>query len=315
MNQMIEKQYVGIDVCKAKLDVSSPALPGHQVFHNTSAGRRDLFKALAVLDSPHLVVEPTGGYEKRLLEEASARGVDVSRVNAQRVRSFALASGKLAKTDKVDAGTLCEFGRVFTPVPAIAASEKQRKLSAVARRRDQLSGSLTREKNALEKAADPFVIKDIRASIAFLQRHIASCERELDRIIGADGAMSAKRQRLEAVKGIGPTTSRLLIAELPELGTATDAGICALIGVAPMNNDSGPRRGKRTICGGRSRVRRALYMPMMSAIRYNPILKDFYDGLIARSKPHHVALIAAMRKLVRLLNRMMRDPDFQPASS
>lgn len=316
MNQRTGKHYVGIDVCKAKLDVSCPAFAGtgHKVFANTTAGLRALFEKLATLDAPaHLVVEPTGGYERLLLEAAFARQTAVSRVDAFRVRKFAQARGSLAKTDKVDAEVLSAFGSAFTPVEALALSDQQKALAAVARRRERLVATQTREKNALEKASDPFVIKDIRASLAFLDRHITSCEKQLDTIIRADETMRWKRKRMESVKGVGPATSALLIAALPELGEATDTAICALVGVAPFNNDSGPKRGKRSIHGGRSHIRRGLYMPVMSAVRFNPILKEFYERLIARNKPHHVALIAAMRKLVRLLNRMLGDPDFQPA--
>lgn len=317
MNQRTEKHYVGIDVCKAKLDVSCPAFAGngHKVFANTTAGLRALFEKLAALDAPaHLVVEPTGGYERLLLETAFARQTAVSRVDSLRVRRFAHARGSLAKTDKVDAEVLSAFGRAFTPVEAVRLSDQQQSLAAVARRRERLVAALTREKNALEKSSDPFVTKDIRASIAFLNRHIASCEKQIDTIIRADAEMSWKRRRMESVKGIGQVTSALLIASLPELGAATDNGICALIGVAPLNNDSGPKRGKRSIHGGRAHVRRGLYMPVMSAVRSNPILREFYERLIGRNKPHHVALVAAMRKMIRLLNRMLADPDFQPST-
>ena len=317
MNQRTEKHYVGIDVCKTKLDVSCPAFPGngHEVFANTTAGMRALFEKLATLDAPaHLIVEPTGGYERLLLETAFARQTALSRVDALRVRRFAQARGSLAKTDKVDAEVLSAFGLAFSPVEALALSDEQKALAAVARRRERLVAARTREKNALEKASDPFVIKDIRASLAFLERHIASCEKQLDTIIRADQVMTSKRRRLESVKGVGPATSALLIASLPELGVATDTGICALIGVAPLNNDSGPKRGNRSIHGGRAHVRRGLYMPVMSAVRFNPILNEFYERLIAKNKPHHVALVAAMRKLIRLLNRMLADPEFQPAA-
>lgn len=315
MNQSETHHYIGVDVCKSKLDVSSPAFSAHQVFSNTPAGVRELFKATDALGDPaHFLVEPTGGYETLLLDAAFERGTHISRVNALRVRDFARASGKLAKTDKVDAGVLAEFGRVFKPPPAPAPDENRKELSAVSRRREQIVGQITREKNALEKARDKFVIKDITASIAFHQRHLAACEKRMELIIAANAAMTTLRDRIEAVKGVGRTTSTLLIAELPELGIATDSGICALVGVAPMNNDSGPRRGRRMIRGGRARVRRGLYMPVMSAVRFNPVLKKFYDRLIEANKPHHVALVAAMRKLVRLLNRLARDPDFQPSS-
>jgi len=285
------------------------------VFANTPAGLRALFKATKALDSPvHFLVEPTGGYEIDLLDAAFERDVRVSRVNALRVRDFARASGKLAKTDKVDASVLAEYGRVFNPPPAPAPEASRRELSAVSRRREQLVGQITREKNTLEKARDKFVIRDIKTSIRFLEKHVAACAKRMESIITSDEAMMKTRTRIESVKGIGRITSTVLIAELPELGIATDSGICGLVGVAPMNNDSGPRRGRRSICGGRARIRRALYMPMMSAVRHNTVLKAIYDRLIEANKPHHVALIAAMRKMVRRLNRMIREPEFQPST-
>jgi transposase len=313
MNQSTGKHYVGVDVCKAKLDVSCPAIPGHHTFDNTPAGIRSLFAKLRSLDLPaHLVVEPTGGYEGLLMEAAFASRIAVSRVDALRVRNFAMARGSLAKTDKVDAEVLAAFGQAFHPVPAMAPSPAQKALAAATRRRDVLVRNLAREKNALEKVSDPFVRKDIKAAMAFLERRIEASDKQIDGIIRADKELSWKRERMEKVKGVGPVTSALLVAGLPELGKTSDNGICALVGVAPLNNDSGPRRGKRSIRGGRAHVRRGLYMPMMSAVRFNPILKEFYQRLIGKNKPHHVAMVAVMRKLIRLLNRMLADPDFQP---
>jgi transposase len=314
MNQSTEKHYVGIDVCKTKLDVSCPAIPGHHTFPNTPAGIRSLFAKLRTLDLPaHLVVEPTGGYERLLMDAAFVARIDVSRVDALRARNFAMACGSLAKTDKVDAEMLSAFGRAFRLVPAIAPTRAQQTLAAATRRRDVLVRNLAGEKNALEKASDPFVRKDIKAVIAFLKRRIAASDKQIDAIIDADEELRWKRARMEEIKGVGPVTSALLVAGLPELGKASDNGICALVGVAPFNNDSGPRRGRRSIRGGRAHVRRGLYMPMMTAVRHNPVLKEFYERLTGKNKPHHVAMVAVMRKLIRLLNRMLGDPNFQPS--
>ena len=158
--------------------------------------------------------------------------------------------------------------------------------------------------------------KELRSSLNYLQRHLAKCDAELERLISSDPELSRKRQRLEQPKGIGRTTSALLLAELPELGELSNAQISALVGLAPMNNDSGPRRGRRTILAGRARVRRALFMPTLCAVRSNAILREFYQRLRARNKPAHVALTAAMRKLLCVLNRLLSDPSFdlQPDS-
>lgn len=304
--------HLGVDICKAKLDVFSPHWNQTRVYPNTAAGFRRLWKELESHPAPvHLICEPTGGYERNLMSAASAHGIRISAINALRIRSFALAKGHLAKTDRIDAEVLSAFGVAFAPPAVTAATPLQQQLSATLRRRDSLMGQLVREKNALEKSADAFVKADLRASIAFLERHIANCDKRLRDLVDGDAAMRAKRLRVEQVKGVGSGTACLLLAELPELGSLNDNQISALVGVAPLNNDSGPRRGRRSVRGGRAIVRRGLYMPAMCAVRFNPILKDFYRRLIARNKPHHVAITAVMRKLIRLLNRMIAQPEFQ----
>ena len=312
MKQETKPQYLGVDVCKAKLDVFSPHWNQTRVYPNTAAGLRRLGQDLR--DHPgrvHLVCEPTGGYERPLLAMAFANGIDISAINALRVRSFAHAKGLLAKTDEIDAEVLSAFGAVFAPSPAPVPCALQQALSSTLRRRESLMRQLVREKNALEKATDSFVKADVRATIGFLERHIAKCDQRMLELIGADQALSAKRQRLEQVRGVGSVTACMLLAELPELGRLTDNQISTLVGVAPLNNDSGPRRGRRSVKGGRAMVRRGLYMPALAAVRFNPILRAFYRRLIERGKPHHVAITAVIRKLIRLLNRMLARPDFQ----
>ncbi len=305
-------QHVGIDVCKAKLDVFTPAWKKPKVFPNTAKGLDELFGELKeVDDSCHLVCEPTGGYEHALLHRAFGLGLPVSCVNALRIRRFAQAQGKLAKTDSIDAIVIADFGRLLTPEPMVAPTAQQEKLCAISRRQESLTRQLVAEKNALEKCRETFVSKDLKASIRFLENHIASCVKAIDEIIAADPEAAGKKRRIESVIGIGPASSRLLIAQLPELGKMNDDRITALVGLAPLNNDSGPRRGTRTIHAGRSRVRRGLFMPAMSASRFNPVLKKFYQRLIASGKAHRVALVGVMRKLIRLLNRLLRDPEFQ----
>lgn len=312
MKHSEQKHYIGVDICKAKLDLASPGHGLVKSLKNTPKGIGELFKLLEPLSGTvHLVCEPTGGYEKLLLAAAFERGVAISMVNALRVRSFAVAQGRLAKTDEIDAGVIAEFGRIFQPHPAKRPCKRRLALSAVVRHREGLVRQLAREKTILQKTTESFVKQELRASMGFLTRHIAKCEGRLDSLIRADDKLQAKRERIEQVKGVGSTTSTLMIAELPELGTLTNAQIASLVGVAPMNNDSGSRRGQRTIRAGRARVRRGLFMPALCAIRHNPILREFYQGLIARHKPAHVALTAVMRKLVCLLNRLLADPEFK----
>jgi transposase len=242
---------------------------------------------------------------------AQAAGIKLSVINALRVRSFAQAKGLLAKTDKIDARVLREFGELFCPSATPVASALQQRLSSTVRRRASLVRHLVREKTALEKASEPFVCNGLRAAITFLKGQIAKCERHMLELINGDEVLRAKRQRLEQVQGIGTLTACVLLAELPELGQLSGNQISALTGVAPLNHDSGPRRGQRCIRGGRAQLRHALYMPALCAARCNPVLSQFYNALIARHKPHRVAIVAVMRKLIRLLNHMLAQPNFQ----
>lgn len=314
MNLTTETHYFGVDICKAKLDVHSPLWAEIRQFPNNPVGLRALLRELrSHPGKPHLVCEPTGGYEKGLLAMAFKHSIRISAINALRVRSFALASGRLAKTDKIDAEVLSDFGSSFKPGPLPPPCPIQQEISAVLRRRERLMSQIVREKNALEKASSGLVRRDIRASIAFLGRHLKNADREIERLIRSNETLRARRKRLTQIKGLGPQSAALLVAELPELGQLNDQQISNLVGVAPLNNDSGPRRGKRSIRGGRALVRRGLYMPAMCAVRFNPILREFYQRLIARNKPHHVAITAVIRKIIRLANRIIADPDFQPS--
>lgn len=314
MKPSTHKYYLGVDVCKAKLDGYDPRTGQFHCFPNTPKGVRALFEELAGGEGIlQLVCEPTGGYEKALIAEAHRRGIPVSAVNPRQVRDFARAKGQLAKTDAIDARILSEYGSALEPAPQQPPSAVQEKLSAVVRRKDTLVRQLAREKNALEKVTDAFVKADLKVCIAHLERRIARCEAQLSELIEADAELRAKRDKLTQVKGIGVAAATVLIAEVPELGTISDKQASSLIGVAPLNRDSGKWRGQRTIHGGRSLVRRSLYMPALCAAHHNPILREFYQGLIARNKPHHVALTAVIRKIICLTNRILADPDFQPS--
>lgn len=314
MKTTTDIHYLGVDICKAKLDVFSPHWNQTRVYANTKVGLRRLRAALR--DHPgavHLVCEPTGGYEKALLAMAFANQLPISRVNALRVRAFAIANGHLAKTDQIDARVLAALGKALTPAATEEPLPIQQEISTILRHRENLMRHFVRERNALEKATDSFVKADLRASIAFLKRHLAKCDKRVASLIDNDPSMRARRDRLTLVKGIGRSTACLLLGELPELGRLADNQISALVGVAPLNNDSGPRRGRRSVRGGRAMVRRGLYMPAMCGARFNPILRDFYQRLISRGKPHHVAITAVMRKLIRLLNRLIAQPTFVPS--
>ncbi len=306
--------YLGVDICKAKLDVFSRHWKQSRCFPNTPKGLRALWAAIRSIPGPvHIVCEPTGGYEKALLAEAFHRETPISAVNPRQVRDFARAKGQLAKTDVIDAGIITEYGEVFAPRALLVPSALQEKLSAAFRRRDSLKGALVREKNALEKVTDTFVKADLKVTINHLDRRILRCDKHIAELIVTDPSLTEKKRKMEQITGVGPGASMAILAEVPELGTITDKQASCLVGVAPLNRDSGKWRGQRSIHGGRALVRRSLYMPALCAANHNPILRDFYRGLIARNKPHHVALIAVMRKMICLLNRVLADPDFKPS--
>lgn len=306
--------YIGIDVSKDKLDAHCSGWSRSKTFANNPAGLRKLAAAVDTAENIHLVCEATGGYEQKLIDYAHDHNLVISRVNARQVRDFARAKGRLAKTDQLDASVIREYAQTFTPAPTAPASPVQKHLCALSRRRENLVRRRAQEKVALEKSTDSFVRKDIRAAINFLTRRIVRMDAEMKELIASDEQMSQKQQRMEQVRGVGFGASSLILAEVPELGTISDNQAAALIGLAPMNRDSGKWRGTRTIQGGRAQVRRGLYMPALSATTHNPILKEFYQRLRERGKPHHVALTAVMRKLIALLNRILANPDFQPQS-
>ena len=309
-----QRYYLGVDVSKCKLDVYDPLAGQFQTFPNTEKGVKALFAGiLGDHGEAHVICEPTGGYERKLVAEAHRKGVALSAINPRQVRDFARAKGQLAKTDAIDAKVLSDYGRAFDPPGQQAPRACQERLSAIVRRKDRLVGQMASEKNALEKATDRFVKADIKAGITYLKRRVARCDQEIAKLIESDAELAAKRDKLIQVKGVGPGVAAVLLAEVPELGEISAKQASSLVGVAPLNRDSGKWRGKRSIHGGRFLVRRSLYMPALSACSHNPILRDFYRSLVDRNKPHHVAIVAVMRKMICLMNRILADPDFQPA--
>lgn len=305
--------HVGIDVSKARLDVHCPAWDHPAAsFANTPAGLGKLMDALPA-GRVHLLCEATGGYEKALLAAAWKRGIDITSLNPARVRDYARATGIQAKTDGLDASVIARFGEATDPAPMRPPSATQEALTATVRRRDTLAGERARHKNALEKETDAYLLRDIRTTVTFLARRIAQLDARISKLIASDPDLAGKRERMERVKGIGPVASAVVLAEGRELGSLSDKEAASLAGLAPFNRDSGQKRGVRSIRGGRSRLRRGLYMPALSASRHNPILKALYERLTTKGKAHHVAIAAVMRKLVCLLNRILADPCFEPA--
>ena len=304
-----DKIYAGVDVSKAKLDVSRRGWKKARCFANNAAGIAELFAALD--GDEHIVCEATGGYEKQLMKAAWAAGRQISRVDPGRVRSFAHAAGQLAKTDPIDAALIRSFAEAFGPSALPEPAADHDKLVAASRRRESLARRLAKARTALGRETDPYARNDINVEVNFLRGRLGMLEAHIDKLIAADAELTAKRRRAMQVKGVGPVCSQAVLAEIPELGSLTDKQASALAGLAPFNRDSGKTTGRRSVRGGRGRLRRALYMPAMSAARHNAVLKEFYERLLAKGKPHHVAIVAVMRKLICLLNRMIGDPGFE----
>lgn len=234
------------------------------------------------------------------------RGLTVSVINPRQGRDFAKATGRLAKTDAIDAQMLAHFGEALKPGATAFASQTEQELQALISRRRQLVEMLSAEKNRVS-IAKRRVLPDVEAHIDWLQDRIKQLDREIQTLSQSDVQWRSRLALLQSVPGIGPVISTTLLAALPELGTVSDKRISALVGVAPLNRDSGNARGKRWIWGGRASVRAVLYMGALVAVRHNPILKAFYDRLLAQGKAKKVALTACMHKLLRILNAIVRD--------
>lgn len=298
--------YVGIDVSKDRLDV---AVLGQKVITeaaNTKRGINTLVKRMHELKPKLLVVEATGGYEEILVLELFEAGLPVALVSPQRVRQYARARGLLAKTDKLDAQNLAEYGKNIQPRLFVAKSEEGRRLSAMMGRRRQLGDMLKAEKNRL-RTAYLEMKSSIQTVIDCLEAEVKRLDEEIREFMSEHADFREQEKLLRSAKSIGPVTAATLLADLPELGKLDRKQIAALVGVAPMNQDSGKKRGYRKTKGGRPEVRSVLYMAALSGIRYNPVIKAQYEQLVKRGKEKKVAITACMRKTLTILNAMMRD--------
>jgi transposase len=303
------KRVAGIDVSKERLDAAfgdSDSGFESMSFANDAAGIELLVGHLTAGEATLVVLEATGGYEAAVAAELSTAGLAVAVVNPRQVRQFAQATGQLAKTDRIDARVIALFGERVRPEVRPLSSEAEEELQALVSRRRQLVEMLTAEQNRLARARRA-VRKDLEAHVRFLRARIKDVERDLREAVEESPLWRANDALLRTVPGIGPTLSALLLAELPELGRLSPKQICALVGVAPFCRDSGTLRGKRSIWGGRASVRAALYMGALVAARCNPLIRSFYQRLLSRGKPKKVALTACMRKLLVMLNAMIRD--------
>lgn len=298
--------YVGIDVAKEHLDLAFGATATPEQIAYTTAALTPLVTRLQALPAVQVIVEATGGLEVPLLTALWAAGLAVARVNPQRVREFAKASGRLAKTDRLDAQLLAQFGAALQPAATALPSAASQTLAALVERRRQVVAMRTMESNR-RLSASPTVQAHLDQHLAWLDAEIAALEQEINDFIQQTPAWAEKDGILQSVPGVGQVTARTLLAALPELGAIDRKKIAALVGVAPFNHDSGRLRGKRFIQGGRYEVRSVLYMATLSATRYNPIIHTFYEHLLAAGKAKKLAIVACMRKLLTILNAMLRD--------
>ena len=304
--ETIPQVYVGIDISKDHLDVC--VLPGNQnlTFSNDANGLCQLTERLIKEPSPLIVMEATGGYEALIASTLLTQGLPAAIVNPRRVRDFARAMGRLAKTDSIDAYVLAHFAQKMQPEIRSLPREKERFIKELVSRRLQLIDVRTAEKNRLYKAVSPQVKKSIQLIIETVNEQIREIEKQLNDEIKGNPALHEKDHLIQSVPGVGPQTSRMLLAALPELGELSGKQIASLVGVAPFNRDSGKMRGRRMVAGGRTSVRNLLYMAALVASRHNKIIKEFYSRLRNSGKKPKVAIVACIRKLVVILNAMLK---------
>jgi transposase len=304
------RPYAGLDVAKRHLDLhirhADGRPPEARRFTNDPDGHAALVAALAPLHPAGVVAEATGGYEHAAVATLAAAGVHVAVVNPRQARDFARALGRLAKTDRLDAEVLALFAERLHPAPRPLPTAEQEALGALVARRRQILEMLGAERNrlALAKAA---VRRGVEDHVAWLERALGDVNGELKAAVEGSAVWREREELLRSVPGVGPVLSFTLLSELPELGSLSGRAVSSLVGVAPLNRDSGSYRGQRTVHGGRGSIRRVLYMAALSATQSNDVLKAFYEGLVSRGKAPKVALVAVMRKLLVVLNAMVRD--------
>ncbi len=301
----MDKDFVGIDVSKDNLDVATYTTKKIWHFPNNEGGISQLTRTLSELTPALVVLEATGGYETALAISLNKAGITCAVVNPREVRDFAKATKKLAKTDIIDARVLAHFAAVIRPESHPLSDEQTQELEAIMTRRRQLIDMLTAEKNHLHVARKP-VREAIKSHIDYLTNELAQIDSELQVRIEKSPVQRDKYSLLRSVPGVGPNLSATLLVDLPELGNLNRRQIAALAGVAPINHDSGVKRGKRSIWGGRPQVRAMLYMSALVAARHNPVIRQYYVRLCAAGKAKKVALVACMRKLLTILNSMLK---------
>ena len=300
-----EQKYVGVDISKEYLDMAVVEPDNKWRFGNNASGIGKAVEILKTMLPVCVVFEATGGLELSIWAALTEAGIEAAPVNPRQIRDFAKAKGKLAKTDEIDAAVIAYFGQAMHPrsQPFPTTQEIKEMMS----RRSQIVEMLTAEKNRLNWARSRRIKEDIQLHIEWLERQKDEVDKNLKQAINIDPEMREKSKLLQSTPGVGPTVSASLLAQVPELGALNRHQIAALVGVAPLNRDSGKMRGKRTVWGGRSRVRNALYMATLVATQHNPVIRAFYQRLLDENKPTKVALTACMRKLLVILNAMLKN--------
>lgn len=313
----------GIDVAKEHLDLAirldSGTVETRRV-DNTSEGIDQVTERLCEADPERVVLEATGGYERPVSAALAAAGLPVAVVNPRQTRDFARATGRLAKTDEIDARALALFAERIQPEVRPAPSEDRERFSALVARRRQLQKMKTAEENRLGTAPSEEVCSDIEAHLSFLEERLAETERQIKEAVQESPIWREKEELLCSIPGVAETTARVLLAELPELGEANRQEIAKLVGVAPLNRDSGQQRGQRSTWGGKAPVRKALYMATLAATRCNRRIREFYARLVDRGKAKKKAMVACMRKLLVIMNTMMKNgtywnPEYHTSSA
>lgn len=301
-----ERVYIGVDVSKVWLDVAIEPCGKTWRAENDASGISGLIERIQDLSLERIVVEATGGYEGLLVETLFEAGLPVSLVHPGRVRKFAQGMNWLAKTDKIDARLLARFGEKADPRLVKLPSEQEKRLGALVKRRKQVLEIVVAERNRLE-TVEPTVRGYIESSLEALRGQLDELEAAIQAFVDQTPELKEKQDLLRSVPGVGKITASTLTSQLPELGKCNRKEIAALVGTAPYNHDSGYKRGKRAVKGGRSGVRSVLYMATLTATRHNPVIKVFYDRLLKSGKEKKVALVACMRKLLTILNAIVRN--------
>ncbi len=307
MERSNESLYVGIDVSKCYWDVAVDGSNKVERFTTNKEGGNKLMTKMKKWKPELVCFEATGGWEQPLADLLWEKGVTISIVNPRQVRDFAKACGQLAKTDRIDALMIARYGSTMKPKITEKPSENQRKLRALRTRRTQAQKAKNQESNRLGTLHDDEIEILVKQSIEFYKNQIEELDKQIEKLVKNNAEFKKRTQLMVAVKSIGITTAAALLAEIPELGTLNRPQVGRLSGLAPINRDSGMFRGKRMIGGGRASVRNAIYMATLSAIKHNPAIKKFHDRLISNGKSKMTAITACMRKLLIILNAILRD--------